>query len=125
MIHDLIIDWVITMAPPPSQGDGQPQGPGMLLSFVVPMVFVGLIFYFVLIKPQKKQHAETQKMRDSLEEGANVITTGGIHGTVKKVKEAAWTCSKCSDGQHTSALLNPQLTFVVRIGDRHGYFIRL
>ncbi len=87
MIHDLIIDWVISMSPPPSQGDGQPQGPGMLLSFVVPMVFVGLIFYFILIKPQKKQHQETQKMRDSLEEGANVITTGGIHGTVKKVKD--------------------------------------
>jgi len=87
MIHDLIIDWVITMAPPPPQGEGQSQGPGMLLSFVVPMVFVGLIFYFVLIKPQKKQHQEVQKMRDSLEEGANVITTGGIHGTVKKVKD--------------------------------------
>lgn len=86
MIHDFIIDWVITMAPP-SSGDGQQKGPGMLLSFVVPMVFVGLIFYFVLIKPQKKQHAETEKMRDNLEEGANIITTGGIHGTVKKVKD--------------------------------------
>ncbi|MDH3257641.1 MAG: preprotein translocase subunit YajC [Nitrospinota bacterium] len=87
MMHELIIDWVIAMSPPPSQGGGQPQGPGMLLSFVIPMVFVGLIFYFVLIKPQKKQHQEVQKMRDSLEEGANVITTGGIHGVVKKVKD--------------------------------------
>ncbi len=74
------------MAPPPS-GEGQPKGPGMLLSFVVPMIFVGLIFYFVLIKPQKKQHAETEKMRDNLKEGANVITNGGIHGIVKKVKD--------------------------------------
>lgn len=86
MLHDFIIDWVITMAPPSSNG-GEPQGPGMLLSFVVPMIFVGLIFYFVLIKPQKKQHEETQKMRDSLEEGANVITSSGIHGTVKKIKD--------------------------------------
>ena len=87
MMHELIIDWVLAMAPPPSQGGGQQQGPGVLLSFIVPMVFVGLIFYFILIKPQKKQHQETQKMRDSLEEGANVVTTGGIHGTVKKVKD--------------------------------------
>lgn len=86
MLHDVIIDWVLTMAPPPSQ-EGQPQGPGLLLSFVIPMVFVGLIFYFVLIKPQKKQHEEVQKMRNALEEGANVVTTGGIHGTVKKVKD--------------------------------------
>lgn len=86
MLHDFIIEWVITMAPQPSNG-GKPQGPGMLLSFVVPMIFVGLIFYFVLIKPQKKQHEETQKMRDSLEEGANVITSSGIHGTVKKIKD--------------------------------------
>jgi len=87
MIHEFIIDWVITMAPPSPQDGSQQQGPGMLLSFVIPMVFVGLIFYFVLIKPQKKQHQETQKMRDNLKEGANVITTGGIHGTVKKVKD--------------------------------------
>jgi preprotein translocase subunit YajC len=87
MMHELIIDWVIAMSPPPSGGDGQSQGPGVLLSFVIPMVFVGLIFYFVLIKPQKKQHQEVQKMRDSLDEGANVITTGGIHGVVKKVKD--------------------------------------
>ncbi|NIQ00294.1 MAG: preprotein translocase subunit YajC [Nitrospinaceae bacterium] len=73
------------MAPPP--GEGQPKGPGLFMSFVVPMIFVGLIFYFVLIKPQKKQHQEVQKMRDNLEEGANIITTGGIHGTVKKVKD--------------------------------------
>ena len=86
MLHDLIIDWVISMAPPSPDG-GQPQGPGMMLSFVVPMIFVGLIFYFVLIKPQKKQHQEVEKMRDRLEEGANVVTTGGIHGTVKKVKD--------------------------------------
>ena len=86
MLHDMIIDWVVSMAPPPPKG-GQQQGPGMLLSFVVPMIFVGLIFYFVLIKPQKKQHQEVQKMRDSLDEGANVVTTGGIHGTVKKVKD--------------------------------------
>ncbi len=87
MMHEMIINWVIAMSPPPSEGGGQTQGPGMLLSFVIPMVFVGLIFYFVLIKPQKKQHQEVQKMRDSLEEGANIITTGGIHGVVKKVKE--------------------------------------
>ncbi len=86
MMHELIIDWVITMAPPPS-GGGEQQGPGVLLSFIIPMVFVGLIFYFILIKPQKKQHQEVQKMRDNLKEGANVVTTGGIHGTVKKVKD--------------------------------------
>lgn len=86
MLHEFIIDWVVTMAPPPPKG-GEAQGPGMILSFVVPMIFVGLIFYFVLIKPQKKQHEEVQKMRDALEEGANVITTSGIHGVVKKIKE--------------------------------------
>ncbi len=86
MIHDILIDWVLTMTPPQAQ-EGQAQGPGMMLSFVLPMIFVGLIFYFVLIKPQKKQHQEVQKMRDNLKEGANVVTTGGIHGTVKKVKD--------------------------------------
>ena len=46
-----------------------------------------LIFYFLIIRPQKKRDKETQAMIDSLKKGDKVITIGGIHGTVVAVKE--------------------------------------
>lgn len=46
-----------------------------------------LIFYFLIIRPQKKRDKETQAMLDALKKGDKVITIGGIHGTVVAVKE--------------------------------------
>ena len=46
-----------------------------------------LIFYFLIIRPQKKRDKETQAMIDSLKKGDKVITIGGIHGVVSSVKE--------------------------------------
>ena len=46
-----------------------------------------LIFYFLIIRPQKKRDKETQAMLDALKKGDKIITIGGIHGTVVAVKE--------------------------------------
>ena len=46
-----------------------------------------LIFYFLIIRPQKKRDKEAQAMIDALKKGDKVITIGGIHGTVVAVKE--------------------------------------
>lgn len=46
-----------------------------------------LIFYFLIISPQKKRDKEAQAMIDALKKGDKVITIGGIHGTVVAVKE--------------------------------------
>ena len=46
-----------------------------------------MIFYFLLIKPQKKQQDEHKKMVSGLKKNDEVITAGGIHGTVVNVKE--------------------------------------
>ncbi|MBQ2129149.1 MAG: preprotein translocase subunit YajC [Prevotella sp.] len=49
------------------------------------MVIIFVIFYFFMIKPQQKQRKEIQKFQNSLTEGTNVFTSGGIYGTVKKI----------------------------------------
>ena len=47
-----------------------------------------VVAYFFMIRPQQKQQKELAKFRSSLEKGQKVITAGGIHGTIKEVKEA-------------------------------------
>ena len=53
-------------------------------------VFIGLIiliFYFLIIKPQKQKQIEHQKMMQSIKKNDEIITIGGIHGTVSNVKD--------------------------------------
>jgi len=65
----------------------QAQSASILASpiFMLPVIF--LIFYFIVIKPQKKQEKERQKMLEGLTKNQDVVTTGGIHGVVVNVKE--------------------------------------
>ena len=57
----------------------------------VPMlVTMGLMFggmYFLLIAPQRKKQKAHEKMLSELQSGAEVITTGGIYGTITNVKD--------------------------------------
>lgn len=65
------------------QGTPQ-QNMGFSLIMIVAMV---AIFYFLLIRPQKKQEKETKKMLDNLKKGDKVVTIGGIYGVVSSLKD--------------------------------------
>lgn len=52
---------------------------------VAPLLAMGLIFYFMLIKPQQKKMKEHQNMLSNIQRGDKIITNGGIIGTVSKV----------------------------------------
>ncbi len=58
---------------------------------LVPLIFIFVIFYFLLIRPQKTKEKEHQKMLGNLNKNDEVITTGGIHGTIVNVKEKTVT----------------------------------
>ncbi len=47
---------------------------------------LALIFYFFVIAPQAKQRKKTEEMISSLKKGDQVVTTGGIYGTVQGVE---------------------------------------
>jgi preprotein translocase subunit YajC len=49
------------------------------------------VFYFLLIRPQKKAQEEHKKMLAGLKKNDEIITTGGIHGTIANVKETTIT----------------------------------
>lgn len=61
--------------------------PAQLVSLIVPMAMLAVVFYFFIYRPQKKQEKETADMRNSIELGDVVVTTGGIIGMVVKVKD--------------------------------------
>ena len=60
------------------------QGGGSM-SFIIMMVAIFAIMYFFMIKPQQKRQKEIQNFQNSLAEGMEVVTGGGIYGTVKKI----------------------------------------
>ena len=57
-----------------------------LLSFL-PFVVIILVFYFLMIRPQRKQQKEQEQMRNSIEVGDQITTIGGIVGTVRQIKD--------------------------------------
>lgn len=64
------------------------QGGGSLLGGLLPLLFIGVLFYFLLIRPQQKRAREQRQLVNSIGVGDIVVTIGGFHGTVKSVDES-------------------------------------
>ena len=60
---------------------------GSGLSTILLMVGMFGIVYFFMIRPQNKKQKEIQKFRNALQVGQEIITIGGIHGTIKSISE--------------------------------------
>ena len=54
---------------------------------VLPIVLLIVLFYFLLIRPQKKKDKEAKAMQSSLQVGDEIVTIGGIVGLVVQVNE--------------------------------------
>ena len=52
-----------------------------------PLILIFVIFYFLLIRPQRAKEKEHQKMLQNLNKNDEVVTSAGIHGTVVNVKD--------------------------------------
>src|SRR4030095_12906692 len=67
-----------------------PAGPGGAAGGLVqflPMIFIFVIFYFLLIAPMRKKQKKEQRMRSKLKNGDGVITGGGIYGRITALDE--------------------------------------
>ncbi len=76
-----MLNFILVMSQP---ADGA-EGSGFL--GLLPFLLIFLIFYMLLIRPQIKQQKKKKSMVEALKKGDNVITVGGLHGTVEGVKE--------------------------------------
>ena len=59
------------------------------MSMLITFGLIGVIFYFLLIRPQRKQQKELKDRQDALKPGDKVVSAGGIYGTITKVEQDA------------------------------------
>ena len=77
---------------------GEPaDGGGGLLGFLIPLILIFAVFYFFIIRPQKKREQEHQEMVEAVKKGDKVVTIGGMHGTVLRVDDESVLCQVDSD----------------------------
>ena len=54
---------------------------------IIPYILIFFIFYFLVIKPQKDKQKKTDAMKSTLKKYDEIVTAGGMHGTIVNVKE--------------------------------------
>lgn len=54
---------------------------------LLPLILIFGIFYFILIRPQQRKARKHQNMLSNLSKGDQVVTEGGVHGTVSGVND--------------------------------------
>lgn len=74
-------------AAPATQGTPS-TGEQSMMPTIIMMVVLFAIVYFFMIRPQSKKQKEIQKFRNALSVGQEVVTIGGLHGTIKGIDEA-------------------------------------
>lgn len=81
----------------PADATGEVNTVGSILSLVVPLLLMGVVFYFFLIRPQRKKDKAVKNMLDALKPGDRICTIGGIYGTVDRLKDDTVTIIVGSD----------------------------
>lgn len=69
--------------------EAAPQG-NALMQFL-PLIFIFVIFYFLLIRPQQKKQKDHAALVASVKTGDKVVTTAGIHGMITNVSDSTVT----------------------------------
>lgn len=62
-----------------------PSGAG--IGALVPFIFIFIIMYFILLRPQMRRQKAQQRLIATLKTGDRVVTNAGIHGLISNVKE--------------------------------------
>ena len=58
-----------------------------VLGMVLPLVLLFAVFYFLIIRPQKKRDKETKDMLSALKKGDKITTIGGIYGRIVEIRD--------------------------------------
>jgi preprotein translocase subunit YajC len=74
-----------------AQSSSSTSSGGSLLGLLAPLALMGVVFYFLLIRPQRNRQRQQQQLLQALEVGDEVMTAGGIFGTVTEIDEESDT----------------------------------
>jgi preprotein translocase subunit YajC len=85
----LITTLVFTLGCPmmPAEGTEGEEGGGFDWTIIIFLVLIFAVFYFLLIRPQRKRQKQQQELMEALKRGDKVITAGGVYGVVESVSE--------------------------------------
>ena len=100
--------------------DGGAGGIGSMLAAFLPLIFVFILMYFFMIRPQKKQEQKEAQMRDNLQVGDEVTTIGGIIGRVVSIKDETFTLETSRDRTKIRFVRNAIKSVDVRIADKYA-----
>lgn len=102
-----------------AQGNGG-DGLGFLFAQpLVPLVVIGVLFYFMLIRPERRKRADLEQMIGNLQKNDRVVTVGGIFGTVVNVQKGSEDVTLKVDESNNTRLrvLRSSIARVVTAGD--------
>ena len=91
------LDFLIPVAHAQAAG-AAPAAPSMMSTLLFPILLI-VIMYFLMIRPQMKRQKDHRAMLDKLAKGDEVITSGGIAGTVAAIGESFVTVEVASGVQ--------------------------
>ena len=75
-------------------GDSAAQSsPLALVVSLAPMLLIFVVFWFMLIRPQRKKDKQVKEMLNNLKAGDRICTIGGIYGTITGIKDDTITLS--------------------------------
>jgi preprotein translocase subunit YajC len=85
----------------------------LLLQFL-PFIAIGALFYFLMIRPQRREQSRRQAMLDAVQKNDHVVTIGGIYGVVTNVhREADEATIKVDEATNTK--LRVTLSSIARV----------
>jgi len=73
---------MFAMASPSAEGAGS----GAAFMQFLPIILIFVVFWFMIIRPQKKQQDQRRRMLEALKRGDRIVTSGGLFATVRDVK---------------------------------------
>ncbi|NIL95780.1 MAG: preprotein translocase subunit YajC [Planctomycetales bacterium] len=82
LIEWLMVDWFLV-------AQGEDAGIRQLVGLVFPMLAIGLLFYLMLIRPERQKQSTHQQLLANLKKNDRVVTVGGIKGIVSNVQRSA------------------------------------
>lgn len=95
---------------------GAPPAPNPIMSFL-PLIVIGLIMYFLIIRPQSKLKKQHEEMVGGLKRGDVVVTAGGIRGTVTRVDDNKTMSVEIAPGVEVTVVKATILELEIRKGD--------
>lgn len=92
------------------------EGGNPALIFMLQMVAIFAIFYWLLIRPQRKEQQRHQQMLESLKKGDEIVTNGGVIGTIIHADQDRLTIKTAEN----TRLIVQRARVAQRIGDAAG-----